>query len=422
MRVALIDPFSGASGDMLLGALVDAGLDLDELRQELAGLRIPGISIVARPASQHGIAGTHVSVAPEEGHHVRSWADIRRLIRAAPIDERVREQSIAVFENLAAAEAAVHGVAVDDVHLHELGALDTIVDVVGVVAGLRQLGVERVYCGPVHVGGGSVTAAHGLMPVPAPATVRLLSRFEMPIAAAHPGEETAGELLTPTGAALLGTMATFTRPAMSFAATGFGFGSKALPWPNLCRLTIGELLDEPGSSEADSGLVVLETNIDDMNPQLSSLLMDRLFAGGALDVWTTAIGMKKGRPALMVSALAPAARRAALTTVLIENSTTLGVRWRRVHREAAWRRIESVETRWGPVRIKLKGWQGRVIDAAPEFDDCDAIAREHEIAVRDVWNEAHRYGEVYVGRRYEAGGRLSLLDSGGRSDAPPDVR
>ena len=422
MRIAVIDPFSGASGDMMLGALVDVGLDVAALEQELAGLQIPGISITARPASQHGISGIHAAVAPESGHHSRSWADIRHLLMGAMIDDRVRDRSIAVFGNLAEAEAAVHGVPVDDVHFHEVGALDTIVDIVGVVAGLRLLGVEQVYCGPIHVGGGSVIAAHGLMPVPAPATARLLARFAMPIAQPHPGEETAGELLTPTGAALLGTLATFARPAFMLTATGSGFGSRSLPWANLCRITIGETVDEAAVESETAGLVVLETNIDDMNPQFTGLLLDRLFAGGALDAWTTAISMKKGRPAMLVSALAPAARREALTTTLIENSTTLGVRWRAVERDAAWRRIEQVETKWGPVRIKLKGWQGRVIDAVPEYDDCAAIAGEHEIPLQAVWNEAHRFGEVYVGRRYEAGGNLSVLDSGSRASAPPADR
>jgi hypothetical protein len=249
-----------------------------------------------------------------------------------------------------------------------------------------------------------------------------MARFAMPVAQPHPGEEEAGELLTPTGAALLGTLATFTRPAFTVTATGSGFGAKSLPWANLCRVTIGESVGNSTVVGDSTGLIVLETNVDDMNPQFTSLLLDRLFTGGALDAWTTAIAMKKGRPAMTVSALAPSTRRESLTTILIENSTTLGVRWYPVERAAAWRRIESVETKWGPVRLKLKGWQGRVIDAVPEYDDCAAIAGEHELPVRTVWNEAHRYGEVYVGRRYEAEGNLSVLDSGGRANAPPADR
>lgn len=422
MRVAVVDPFSGASGDMLLGALFDAGLNSADLERELSGLGIPDVSISASPASQHGVLGTRAAVAPEQGHQSRSWAGIRALLETATIDDRAREQAIATFQNLAEAEAAVHGVPVDDVHFHEVGALDTIVDIVGVVVGLRLLGIERVVCGPIHVGGGSVTAAHGLLPVPAPATARLLARFRMPVALPHPGEAEIGELLTPTGAAILGTLASFERPAFSATATGSGFGRKQLPWPNLCRITIGELLDAPEADDPSAGLVVLETNIDDMNPQFIGLLMDRLFAGGALDVWSTAIGMKKSRPATTISALAPLGRRQELVSILIEHSSTLGVRWYPVERDTAWRRIETVETRWGPIRIKLKGWQGRVIDAVPEFDDCAAIARDHDLPVRDVWNEAHRYGDVFIGRRYEAGGGLTLLDSGGRAAGPADDR
>jgi len=421
MRVAVFDPFSGASGDMLLGALFDAGLDQVALEQELVGLGIPGVSISTRPASQHGISGTHASVAPEEGHHARAWADIRHIIETATIAEHVKEQSIAVFQNLAGAEATVHGMAVDDVHFHEVGALDTIVDIVAVVAGLHLLGIDRVFCGPLHVGGGSVSAAHGLLPVPAPATARMIARFRMPIAQPHPGEESIGELLTPTGAAILGTLASFSRPAFTVDATGTGFGSKQLPWANLCRVLIGELLDSPQADSA-AELVVLETNIDDMNPQFIPILLDRLFAAGALDVWASAISMKKARPATMISVLAPHARQEQLVTVLIENSSTLGVRWFPVHREAAWRRFETAETRWGRVRIKLKGWQGRVIDAVPEYDDCAAIAIKNELAVSDVWNEAHRYGEVYVGRRYVSDGNLIEIDSAGRATGLPGDR
>lgn len=415
MRAAVFEPFSGASGDMLLGALFDAGLDRDALEQELVGLGIPGTSISTRPASQHGISGTHAAVAPEEGHHARAWADIRRIIETATVNDRIKELSIAVFQNLAEAEATVHGMAVDDVHFHEVGALDTIVDIVGVVAGLHLLGIDRVFCGPLHVGGGTVSAAHGLLPVPAPATARMIARFRMPVAQPHQGEESIGELLTPTGAAILGTLASFSRPAFTVEVTGTGFGSKQLPWANLCRVMIGELLDTPEAGDSADDLVVLETNIDDMNPQFIPILLDRLFAAGALDVWTTAINMKKARPATMISVLAPHTRQEQLVTTLIENSSTLGVRWYPVHREAAWRRFETAETRWGPVRIKLKGWQGRVIRAVPEYDDCAAIAIEHELAVSDVWNEAHRYGEVYVGRRYGNDGNLIELDSAGRA-------
>jgi uncharacterized protein (DUF111 family) len=237
-----------------------------------------------------------------------------------------------------------------------------------------------------------------------------------PIAAPLPGEEEAGELLTPTAAAILGTLATFERPAMTVDGIGSGFGTKALPWANMCRLMVGDGA-EVAHSEGET-LTVLETNIDDMSPQFVEILMERLLSGGALDAWTTAIGMKKGRPALMISALCRPTDAEALTALLIQQSTTLGVRRTSVNRTAADRQMETVLTRWGPVRIKLKIWHGRVIDLMPEYDDCAGLARAQDIPVRDVWNEAYQIGQVYIGRRAEASGTLSRLDPIGPAGGP----
>jgi pyridinium-3,5-bisthiocarboxylic acid mononucleotide nickel chelatase len=408
MRVAFVDPFSGASGDMLLGALIDAGVSLEDLNRELANLGISGVRVAAETITRHGISGTLASVTPESGHHERSWRAIREIIEQSTLDPEIKSSSLLIFGNLADAEATVHGVPVEDVRFHEVGALDTIVDIVGTVIGLRLLGIEQLYCGPLHIGGGVVSTAHGLLPVPAPATARLLATHGAPIAPAFAGEGEVGELLTPTGAAILGTLATFSRPAMYVSAIGSGFGSKDLPWPNMCRLMVGDVSATTGQS--GESLTVLETNIDDMNPQFVEILLERLLAHGALDAWTTPIAMKKGRPALLVSALARPADAERLTELLILQSTTLGVRQTHVDRIAAERQMESVETRWGAIRIKLKIWNKRVVDIAPEYDDCAAVAREHDIAVRDVWNEAHLIGQVYIGRRTGSSGSLSLLD------------
>ncbi len=407
MRVAYVDPFSGASGDMLLGALIDAGAPLDEMNLAIAALGIPDARIEARTVTSNGITGTHATVPPEQAHHSRTWRDIRALIERASLDAGIRDDAVRIFARLAEAEASVHAVPVDEVHFHEVGALDTIVDVVGVVAGFRLLGVERISCGPLRVGGGTVKTAHGLLPVPAPATSRLLAMSTAPIATPMPGETEAGELLTPTAAAILGTLATFDRLAMTVRAIGSGFGTKELPWANICRIVIGET--EAGPSGGES-LVVIETNIDDMNPQFVEILIERLFAAGALDAWTTAIGMKKGRPAVMISALARPSAADELTALLIQQSTTLGVRQTQVNRIAADRQMEAVLTRWGSVRVKLKIWHGRVIDLAPEYDDCAAIARAQDVAVRDVWNEAYHLGQPYIGRRVGASGALARLD------------
>ncbi|MGH2561122.1 MAG: nickel pincer cofactor biosynthesis protein LarC [Thermomicrobiales bacterium] len=396
MRIAYFDPYSGASGDMMLGALVDVGLSLADLRRELVKLDVGGFDLQQETVSHHAIRGTRVNVVVHDDQTVRDWSAIRALIEAARLEAPIKDQALAVFSNLAEAEASVHGVDVESVHFHEVGGIDAIVDICGAAIGLALLGIERVYSGPPRVGSGFARTGHGLLPVPAPATAALLARANAPIAGRDPGgEPVAAELLTPTGAAILTTLATFSRPDFAPSAIGYGFGTMELPWPNALRVWIGEAAD-PNSGGDD---LVLETNIDDMSPQGFELLVERLFEAGALDVWLTPATMKKGRPATVVGVLCAADRRPDIEHALIENSTTLGVRATRVERTKAARRIETVITRWGDVRVKLRGWQGRVIDVAPEYDDCASIARAADIPLRDVWHEARRIAEVYVGRR-----------------------
>jgi uncharacterized protein (TIGR00299 family) protein len=349
------------------------------------------------------LSGTRVVVAVVEDGASRDWAAIRALLEASALDEPVRAAALAVFGRLAEAEAKVHGVDVDTVHFHEVGGIDAIVDVVGACVGLALLGVERVFSGPPRLGSGFARSQHGLIPVPAPATAALLARAGAPTAGPDPGTgPVEAELLTPTGAAILTTLAEFQRPDLVPSAIGYGFGTKELPWPNALRVWIGETASSDDEADGD---LVLETNLDDMSPQFYDLLLERLFAAGAVDAWLTPIVMKKGRPATTVSVLGPAARRRALENVLIEQSTTLGVRATRVDRVKAARRVETVVTRWGDVRLKLRIWNGRVLDAAPEYDDCLAIARAQEVPIREVWNEAHRLGESHVGRRIAADDR-----------------
>jgi len=403
MRVAFFDPFSGASGDMILGALLDAGVPLPALRRELGKVDLAGYELRVERAERHGLSGTRVVVAVVEDGASRDWAAIRALLEASALDEPVRAAALAVFGRLAEAEAKVHGVDVDTVHFHEVGGVDAIVDVVGACVGLALLGVERVFSGPPRLGSGFARSQHGLIPVPAPATAELLARAGAPTAGPDPGTgPVEAELLTPTGAAILTTLAEFRRPDLVPSAIGYGFGTKELPWPNALRVWLGEAAS---SADEANGDLVLETNLDDMNPQFYDLLLERLFAAGALDAWLTPIVMKKGRPATTVAVLGPAARRRALEDVLIEQSTTLGVRATRVERVKAARRVETVVTRWGDVRLKLRIWNGRVLDAAPEYDDCLAIARAQEVPIREVWNEAHRLGEAHVGRRIAADDR-----------------
>lgn len=398
MIVAVFDPFSGASGDMVLGALVDAGAPFAALQTELAKLALP-IRLHAEPVERSAVRGTRLRVEADDDAHARAWRDIRALIERSALSPSVKSRALAIFASLAAAEASVHGVAVDEVHFHEVGGLDAIADVCGAAIALDLLGVDAVYCGPLRTGAGFVRAAHGLIPVPAPATAHLLASARAPITTALPATDPPGELLTPTGAAILTTIASFAPVQFTPERQGYGFGTRELPWPNALRVWIG------GTDGAEpAGEWVLETNIDDMNPQAVELLMERLFAAGALDVWITPITMKKSRPALTVSAIAPVARREAVTAAFVENSTTLGVRAYPVDRVKADRRIETVATRWGDVRLKLRGWHGRVIDAAPEYDDVARLARDHGVPFREVWNEAHRFGDRFIGTRFEGSG------------------
>lgn len=395
MKIAYFDPSSGASGDMILGALVDAGLPLADLTRELGKLPIEGYTIVAERTGQHGIHGTRIVVDTDDHTHSRTWAVIREIIEGSVLDDAVKSASIDIFGQLAVAEAKVHNATPDDVHFHEVGGIDAIVDICGACIGLALLGVEAVFCGPPQVGSGYAKSAHGLIPIPAPATVELLANAQVRIATPIPAMiETPAELLTPTGAAILTTLATFSRPSFAPTAIGYGFGQKELPWPNALRVWIGELAEGD-----DDGEILVETNLDDMNPQFNELLMERLFAAGALDVWLTPIQMKKSRPATQISVIAPAGKQGPIEDALIFNSSTLGVRISPIERVKAARGIEIAVTRWGNVRLKLRAWNGRVIDAIPEYDDCLVIARKHDLAVREVWNDAHRIGESYVGQR-----------------------
>ena len=399
MRIAYFDPFSGASGDMILGALLDAGLPLPPLRAELGKLELSGYELRVERVARQGLVGTQVTVSVTGEQPARSWREIRPLIENSALEERVRGAALAVFERLAEAEGKVHGVDPEEVHFHEVGGVDAIVDVCGACIGLALLGIDAVFSGPPRLGSGFVRAVHGLLPVPAPATAALLARARVPTAGPEPeNERVEAELLTPTGAAILTTLAEFRRPDFVPSAIGYGFGRRELPWPNALRVWLGEAPDTAG----DDGDLLLETNLDDLNPQFYDLLVERLFAEGALDVWLTPVQMKKGRPGTVVSVICAAAKRRALAGILIEQSTTLGVRSTRVERTKAARRTETVVTRWGDVRIKLRGWNGRVIDVAPEYDDCAAIARRHDLPLRVVWNEAHRLGEAHVGRRWTA--------------------
>jgi pyridinium-3,5-bisthiocarboxylic acid mononucleotide nickel chelatase len=397
-RIAVFDPFSGASGDMILGALLDAGIPLTSIQDAVSRLGIEGVRITSRPASSGAIRGTRVVVEPTGEQPSRNWQTIRLLLEESALAPPVRDAALAIFAALAAAEAEAHGEPSEKVHFHEVGAVDAIVDIVGACAGFDALGVEQIASHPVAVGSGWVRSDHGLLPVPAPATAIILAKQAVPVRPDPPGAAQAGELLTPTGAAILATLATWNVPPHVPDRLGYGLGTRELPWPNALRLWVGET-SHSGAAEGEE--LLLETNIDDMNPQFYEPLSERLFAAGALDVWLTPITMKKGRPATIVSAIVPEDRRDEVERALFVESTTIGVRATSVSRTRAPRRFETVTTRWGDVRLKLRGWEGRVIAAMPEYDDCLQLSRVSGAPIREIWAEANRLGEVFAGQRWD---------------------
>ena len=397
-RTAIFDPFSGASGDMILGALVDAGTPIAVIQEAVARLALQGVRISAATASSGAVRGTHVRVEQVGEQPPRDWRAIRELLESSALDPEVRQASLSVFSFLASAEAAAHDVPADDVHFHEVGAADAIVDVVGSCAALAHLSIEQVASNSVAVGSGWVHSEHGLLPVPAPATAIILAQARAPVRPAPDGSAQPGELLTPTGAAILAALADWRVPSFVPERVAYGFGSRQLPWPNALRLWIAEMADVDAEFAEE---LLLESNIDDMNPQFFAPLSERLLAAGALDVWLTPTMMKKGRPATIVSAIVPAHRREEVERTFFINSTTLGVRAVSIDRTRAPRLFVPVITRWGEVQLKLRGWDGRVIGAMPEYDDCQRLSQESGAPIQEIWGEANRLGEVIIGRRWD---------------------
>jgi uncharacterized protein (TIGR00299 family) protein len=426
VRVLYFDCFSGASGDMVLGALIDAGVALDGIRRALGSLAISPDAVWTEQVVRAGIRATKFSVVGEEpvavhaqehshghahqhagsgirdqgskahghdhdhhhdhahghahqaGHHAhRSLAEISRLIDQSALSGRGKARAKALFQQLGAAEAAIHGTTPEKVHLHEVGALDSIIDIVGAVYALESLGVDRVVASPLNVGSGSIRSAHGLYPVPAPATMRLLKGAPI-----YSGTQRA-ELVTPTGALLVTSYATEfgAIPPMKVSAIGYGAGSRDFPdTPNVLRVLVGEA----DTAAPSASVVVIEADIDDMNPQIFGVVMDALQAEGALDVFYTAIQMKKNRPGTLLTVVAPPDARERLTAIIFRETTTIGVRYREMSRECLDREEVTVTTPLGAVRVKVARRDGRVLNASPEFEDCARIARERNVPVKEV--------------------------------------
>ena len=382
MRIGYFDCFSGCSGDMILGALVDAGLPLAELQAALDGLGVSGIRLGASAVRRGPFRGTLVQVATEErGHPHRHLSDILRILDAADLPADARTDARRIFQRLAEAEASAHGVAIEKIHFHEVGALDSIADIVGAAWGIRRLGLEAIHVSPINLGGGFVKSAHGTMPVPAPGTAALLAGVP-----AY-GSQIQAELTTPTGAAVLSTLAAGFGPIphMTVERVAYGAGQRELAeQPNLLRLVVGATV---ASHERDQ-VAVLEANIDDMNPQFFEPLLDRLFEAGALDAALAPLVMKKSRPGTLLTVLAEPADAERLASLILAHSTTFGVRMGTADRWKRPRDFVSANTSFGAVRVK-RGWEGdRLAILTPEYEDCRRLALAAGVSVQVVHDEA----------------------------------
>ena len=383
MKIAYFDCFSGASGDMILGSLIDAGLSPKRLREELKKLRIPTVHLRAKKVLKGGISATQVMVeGKSEKRSHRNLKEILRIVERSGVEAEVKEKSKEIFKRIASVEAKIHQTPMEEVHFHELGGLDSIVDIVGSVWGIRQLGIEKIYVSKVNVGSGFVKCEHGILPVPAPATLFLMEG--KPIYSS--GVER--ELLTPTGAAILTTLSSEfgSMPLMNVDRIGYGAGRDNLSHPNLLRLIIG-------TSESISGkekVVVIETNIDDMNPQFYDYVMERLLAMEVLEVFITPILMKKSRPGHLLTVICSSEKLSSVTKFLLRETTTLGLRWHQEERAKTDREILTQETKYGKIRFKLAKWEGKVVNLSPEYEDCKRLALEKRVPLKEVFEEAKR--------------------------------
>jgi pyridinium-3,5-bisthiocarboxylic acid mononucleotide nickel chelatase len=387
--IAYLDCFSGISGDMLLGALVDAGISGDALQAELAKLSLSGYQLDVQKTQRAGLSATKVNVVLEEAKQPhRKLPDIIELIERSALQTEDKERGANVFRRLADAEARVHGTEPDAIEFHEVGAVDAIVDVMGAIAGLRLLSVERLYCSPLPAGGGSVRSAHGELPVPAPATLALLAGAGAVISAAPDAEM---ELVTPTGAAIATTLARFERPAMTVSAVGYGAGGREIEGrPNVLRLWLGE------ARARQATMLLIETNIDDMSAELFGYAQERLFAAGAADVWFMPIQMKKNRPGVLLSALCSIEREHDVVAALLRETSTLGVRVREIARHEAARETFEFESSLGPAAAKVKRLPGSPSVVAPEYEACARIARERNMPLLEVYRIVQREAEAQL--------------------------
>lgn len=383
-RAAYFDCYSGISGDMILGALFDLGVDPRKIRKALSTLDLKGYKLKTKQVKRGLISGTKAEVridkSPPAKPTARKYSDIKKLLTDSDLSSVVKKNSQEIFKRIARVEAAIHKTTLDKIHFHEVGAVDSIVDIVGGVVAIESLKIDKIFASPLNVGEGFVQCAHGCLPVPAPATLKLLKG--VPIFSS--GIEK--ELTTPTGAAMIGFYADKfgSLPGMRIVDDGYGAGDHIIPeMPNMLRVVLGDIYDEP-----DEELVVIETNIDDMNPEFYESVMDSLFKAGALDVYFTPIIMKKSRPANKVSVLSSEKDREILSEILLRDTSSFGVRFYRVGRMVLEREIKSVKTSWGLVKVKIGKFEGEVVQISPEYEDCKIISLKKKVSIKMIHDEA----------------------------------
>lgn len=383
MRIAYFDCFFGASGDMILGSMIDAGLSPRLLRKELEKLPIPAIDLKVKKVLKQGISATQVIIeAKKDKKPHRNLKELLQIVERSDLEAAVKEKSKEIFKRIASAEAEIHRTQADHIHFHELGGLDSVVDIAGSVWGLHKMGIDEIHVSRINVGTGFVKCEHGILPVPAPATLSLMKG--KPIYSS--GVEK--ELLTPTGAAILTSMGSRfgPLPLMKVERIGHGAGRDEFPHPNILRLIIGTM----ARKSREERVTVIETNIDDMNPQFYDYVLERLLAMNVVDVFLSPILMKKNRPATLLTVICSPDILSSVTEFLLKETTTLGLRWHEEERARAEREIISLQTRYGKIRFKLARWEGKVINLSPEYDDCKKAAFKKGVPLKEVFEGAKK--------------------------------
>ena len=381
MKALYFDLIGGASGDMILGALVDAGVSVKKLQELLAGLQITEFDLKVQTVNKDGFSAKKLDVLVTDQPPERHLKEIKELIKNSSLPESIQNRALRIFQRIVEIEAGIHNVPVEQVHLHELGGTDTIIDITGTLLALDLLGIAKIYSSPVPLGKGFIAGAHGQIPLPSPATTALLNG--VPIY----GRDIESELVTPTGAALLVELVDEfgPLPPMTLTAIGYGAGGRDLPIPNLLRVLVGEIT--PDETATLDQLVILETNLDDLNPEVYPHVIDSLFSAGALDVTLTSIQMKKNRPGTKIEVLCKPSDKDGLRAILFQETSTLGIKQYLVDRFALPRTIQKVQTSYGKVRVKIAETSPGNLKISPEYEDCRKLAQKHQVPITKIYQE-----------------------------------